>query len=261
VEDQEHDKYQGPYWRSNSSMFVVIKSLAEVHRLLGRLLKEERSAAPKLEEFYSRHPEDELSEEFFDEFADIMDRIWGVEAIIGWSSSTAILMSAIDLESTINRFCFFDLGETTTEAIESLPMWAKLEVAHRVMGLSEFKGSKAFQYVRELATWRNKFSHGKNTDMPIRTLRDNHLQEPKILPEVEQVIGELVKLVRGYIFVDRYLSNIARHPYGKGYSLDLDDAEEWVRLISLYRFRDGRIMGKAPERPRRRFHTSFALDV
>ncbi len=110
-----------------------------VYRLLGKLLKEERNITPKLEEFYSKHPEEELTEEASYEFADITDQAWGIEALIGRAASTAILMAAIDLESTINRFCFFELGETTADAIESLPMAAKLE---RAMNFAEGRSTR-----------------------------------------------------------------------------------------------------------------------
>lgn len=49
-----------------------------VYRLLGKLSKEERNITPGLEEYYSKHPEEESTEEASCEFADITNQVWGI---------------------------------------------------------------------------------------------------------------------------------------------------------------------------------------
>lgn len=159
-----------------------------------------------------------------------------MERDLSSSVRTSILMAIIDLESKINQFCFFNLGEITTDSIERLSLLEKLEVAHSVLGLSSFKGSRPYQVVRAMVNWRNAFVHGKCTDMPYNKIRDNHLKEPKKLLESPDEIKEMLEMLNGYILACKYLSKISKHSYTRGHNIELDYIGELIDDIKKYKF-------------------------
>ncbi len=123
--EQKKDTYKGPFWRSNGAIFIVLKSLAEAEWVLNKMLREQRIVDSKLAGFYAKYPPEvdvSDSEEAMEEFGDICERLWELEADLSCSTRTAILMAIIELESTINMFCYFNLGETVTDAIENLSL-------------------------------------------------------------------------------------------------------------------------------------------
>lgn len=96
-----------------------------------------------------------------EEFGDICERLWTLEADLRCCIRSAILMAIIELESTVNMFCYFNLGETVTDAIENISLGAKIEIAHRALALPDFKGTHQHRATRTLLNWRNAFAHGK----------------------------------------------------------------------------------------------------
>jgi hypothetical protein len=174
-----------------------------------------------------------------DNFSDICIRFWNLEHKLKCSARTANIMAAIDLEASVNMFCFFNLGEITTDAIENLPLPGKLTVIHRVLGLSDFKGTKPYEAVRSLVNWRNAFAHGKCTDMPIRSIKVNHLTKPKELAESRDIVRETLELLHRYVVVCTHLRKISKHPYTSGYLVQLDEIEQLLGKIQTFRFIDG----------------------
>jgi hypothetical protein len=135
MSEQKLDDYKGLFWRSNGAIFIVIKSLAEAEQVLNKMLREQRIVDRKLAVFYARYPpktDAAESDEVMEEFADICERLWNLESDLSCCTRTAILMAIIELESAVNMFCYFNLGETVTDAIENLSIGAKIEVAHRM---------------------------------------------------------------------------------------------------------------------------------
>ncbi len=197
------------YWRSNGAIFIVIKSLKEVERILASMLREQRIVNKKLGEYFVKYPDKtDDSEEAMDEFADICERLWEIELNLSSSTRTAILMAVVDLESSVNQFCYFNLNGIVAEAIERLSLIEKLEVAHAVLNQSPFRGSRPFQAVHELVNWRNAFAHGKCTDMPFNTIKENHLKTPKKYPEPGDEVQEMLELLDHYLIVCKHLSKI-----------------------------------------------------
>ena len=238
------DTYTGPYWRANGAIFIVLKALKDTERALASMYREQRIVNDKLEVFFDKYPEDTHSEEEMEEFGDICERLWLLESDLGCCTRTTILMAIVDLESTVNRFCFFNLGEVPTDAIERLSIAEKLEVCHSVLGLSNFKGTRYYQAIKSLLTWRNAFAHGKCTDMPFNKIKENHLKAPKKYPEAFDELQEMLSLIESYLLICTYLPSISKHPYTSGYSVEWEEIEEYLVKIKAFQFEDGRIVGK-----------------
>ena len=119
--EQASGAYQGPFWRSNGAIFIVLKAVTEADLVLNKMLREGRIVDGKLIIYYSKYPSDSdeaKSDEAMEEFGDICQRLWELESELSCCTRTAILMAIIDLEFTVNMFCYFNLGETATNAIE-----------------------------------------------------------------------------------------------------------------------------------------------
>ena len=97
---QKEDTYKGPFWRSNGAIFIVLKSLAEVEQVLNKMLREQRIVDSKLGAFYAKYPpetDESDSDEAMEEFGDICERLWSLEADLSCCIRTAILMAIIEL--------------------------------------------------------------------------------------------------------------------------------------------------------------------
>jgi hypothetical protein len=92
--EQKTDTYKGPFWRSNGAIFIVIKSLAEAEQVLNKILREQRIVDSKLTVFYAKYPSE--TDEAMEEFADICERLWNLEADLNCCTRTAILMAIIE---------------------------------------------------------------------------------------------------------------------------------------------------------------------
>lgn len=249
VEEDEEEAYQGPYWRSNGAIFLVLHALRAVEDTLGRMLEQEVVVATELKPFFRRYPDPTESDEEMEAFAEILSPLWELESELGIHTRTANLAAAIDLESTVNRFCYFNLGEVMTDTIERLSVQGKIEVAHNSLGLPEFKGSPGQNAVLSLFRWRDKFAHGKCTDMPARSIRENHLTSPDTYPEPGDDVQELLELMRHYLVASEHIRSISRHSYTSSRSLELSEVEDELTLIKAFRFRDGRVCSWVDPKP------------
>lgn len=239
------DDFSGPFWRDNGAASIISKSLSEIKGILTKMIDEGRVVKKRLQAFYARYPfplEDASPEEqdaAFDEELRITYRFWQLEHDLECCARTAILMAAIDLEACVNRFCYYNLGEATTEAIERLNPAGKLAVIHKILGLGDFKGTSQYQAVKALADWRDAFAHGKCTDMPANSLIRNHLSEPKNLPSSRDRVYEVLKLLHYYVVVYSHLNEISTHPYTKGdYHSDRGFIEVLLEDVQAFRFKD-----------------------
>lgn len=254
------DDFEGPFWRDNGAVDIISKSLSEIKGILtqmideGRIVKAFYAEYPsfkKLQAFYYEYPpsvypvpreEQAAYTEYVAEeemFWEISGRFTHLEHDLACCARTAILMAAIDLEAGINKFCFYNLGEEATNAIERLTPAEKLTVIHKVLDLGDFKGTSQYESVIALAKWRNAFAHGKCPDMPARSLRENHLSEPKNLRGSGEVVNEVLKLLRHYIVVHSHLNKISQHPStsGEGYNFSYY-IKPLLRDVQAFRFKD-----------------------
>ncbi|MGI8910168.1 MAG: hypothetical protein ACR2JR_06385 [Rubrobacteraceae bacterium] len=66
-----------------------------------------------------------------------------------------ILMSAIEAEDEINRFCVYNLHKDVAESIEKLSPSDKLLVAAGAVGEEVGKGHAVYGVIKALTQWRN----------------------------------------------------------------------------------------------------------
>ncbi|HZK52793.1 MAG TPA: hypothetical protein VFC84_01125, partial [Desulfosporosinus sp.] len=144
---------------------------------------------------------------------------------------TAILMCCIALESRVNMFCYFNIGEETTDAIETLNLVKKVEVAHRVLRKRPFKGTKPYEAINNLVEFRNLYAHGKCTDRPKDKIRKNHLTHPDSFPEPRDKLVNLIKYIEEYLYVNNHLSCISEHQYTSGVLSQNIDIQDWLEKL------------------------------
>jgi hypothetical protein len=202
-----------PGWLDNGATTIFSESLDDVVETFRLLIEEGDILVQKLlahskDEEYLYHLEmfgsapDEKNE-FFEKLHKLQNRL---ERFAG----TALVMAVIDLEARINKFCFYNLGEFTTNAIEKLSHTEKLEVIHKVLGLAEFKGTSQFAAMRSLVKWRNAFVHGKCTDRPSNSIKENHIVQRSDSRCIG--VGEALKYLKYYFIIYSHLIKISKHP-------------------------------------------------
>ena len=224
-----------PYWRSCAAIFHILDSLETLTTLLSDLLSVHESTELHLCRYYEKYT-DESSDPDHEEFGDICDDLWALEHKIKLKAEVAILMSAIQAEDDINRFCVYNLHKDVAESIEKLSPPEKLLIASAVVGQSDTKGQAAFEAIKKLATWRNAFVHGHCADRPVKSLRHNHLISPPQYPGVPDSLTKMKEMVESYARVKKYLSSISLNSYTAGKSVDVEQIEEYLREVSRFRF-------------------------
>lgn len=189
----------------------------------------------ELEAHYDKYG-DEQTDEAMDEFSDIVNELWGLEGRIKAKVLVAILMSAIEAEDEINRFCVYNVHKDVAESVEKLPPPDKLLVAAGTVGQEVGKGHAVYAAIKALTQRRNAFAHGHCVDRPTRSLRHNHLIPPDQYPGIMSHLSDLQKHISSYVRVSEYLSSISVNPYGAGSSVEVERLKELLAEIARYRF-------------------------
>lgn len=171
-----------------------------------------------------------------EEFSEIVDELWEIESKIKAKARVVILMSAIEAEDGINRFCVYNLHKDVAESIEKLSPPDKLLVAAGAVGEDIGKGHAVYGAIKALTQWRNTFAHGHCVDRPTRSLRHNHLILPDKYPGIASQLTELQSLVPSYVRVSEYMASISRNEYGSGRSYEVERTKELLAKIARYRF-------------------------
>lgn len=205
-----------PYWRDNGATSILSETLDDIAKTLTMLIEDGRILVKELEahiteenylyclEVYGNTP---------DGGKDPRAKFWTLELRLERVARTAIVMAVIDLEARVNKFCFYNLGVASTEAIENLQPLGKLEVIHKVLGLTDFKGTAQYAAMRSLVRWRNAFVHGKCTDMPANSIKENHTVFPKKSLSSMDIVSEALEHLRYYCVMYSHLNKISKHPY------------------------------------------------
>lgn len=246
-------------WRCNGAVFAVVKNLEDINHLLRFLYLEDQRIAPLLEKHFEKFDNDN-SDEALDEFSDITEKYSGAELSFRCSVDTAILLAIIDLESIINQFTFYNLGEIPAESMETLSMLNKMEIIHRILNLNQFKGTKPYESLKSLVSWRNKYAHGKNLDKPPKPLRKNHIEEPdEYKNTAEDKIKELIEQIENYLniighlelinskeeiilghsdhyWIEQYIENFRMVKFEQGYPLNICDVVKDRLQISIVNY-------------------------
>jgi len=134
-------KMPPPYWRGSGAIFHLSDALQELECLLHQLIPVHADTESRLEKHFEKYPEQDDDEEAQEEFADIADSLWALEHKMKLKAELACLMSAIQSEDDLNRFCVFNLHKDIAESIEKLSPAEKLLVASAASGSIGVKGT------------------------------------------------------------------------------------------------------------------------
>jgi hypothetical protein len=230
-------KMPPPYWRGNGAIFHILDALENLVELLHTLVSIHSQTNEKLFHYYEKYPEyDENNDTALEEFADITDELNIHEHKIKLKAEIICLMSAIQTEDEINRFCVFNLHRDIAESIEKLSPPEKLLIASTAITGQSPKGHKVFEAIRKLTSWRNAYAHGHCVDRPTKTLRHNHLIKPEEYPGVPSAIAELREMAQAYLTVSNYVSQISINDYTKGGFVENTEIRDFLKEISIYSF-------------------------
>lgn len=226
-----------PYWRSSGSIFCLLDALESIPDLLAELVPVLEKTEFELAAHFEKYPENKQTDEEMEEFTEITHDLTELESRIKAKSMVAVLMSAIEAEDFINRFCVFNMQKGVAESIEKLRPPEKLLTAAGMVGEEIGKGHAVYGDIKALTRWRNAFAHGHCVDRPTnRSLRHNHLVAPDEYPGVISRLSELQKLVSGYLRVAAFLTSISRNPYTSGSLVEERTIGEILADIARYRF-------------------------
>lgn len=240
-----------PPWRDNGAADIIQNSLEEMVRTLYDMISEGRIANNKIMAYRAKfkYPLFLENASFDEEIHEVETMLWveiffkfrSLEHRLACSARTAILMAAINLEACVNKFCYFNLGENTTEAIERSPLLTKLAVISRVFGELEFKEKDFYKAAKALFKWRDAFAHGKCPDMPAKTIKQNHLTLPKKQLNSKGVVEETVEHISGYLRVYGYLSEVSESP-NKEYNTKQWSLEREIEKLQKFKFKNDLII-------------------
>ncbi|MGG3801777.1 hypothetical protein [Metabacillus fastidiosus] len=213
--------YEGPYWRSNGSITIANQSMEELFYYLGKwqLLKEDRLTT---EERYINWKlpieEDDKMNDFLISFNHIPFASHAKS-----KSHIIMLMCAIYIEDTINKFLVFNINESIVNSIERMNSLQKMEIATAILNEKGFKGTHVYTGLKFIVDWRNQFAHGKMADMlKQESLRKTHVEhEPAEYPTLKNEIESLIKTIQYTDDVHKYIQKISIHKYTKWGSADL----------------------------------------
>lgn len=141
------------------------------------------------------------------------------------------LMICIELEMRINKFCYYNIGEETTEAIELLSLTKKLTVAHSILGKLPFKGTKVYELLKEFVGWRNKYVHGKRPNIKHNELHKNHFKESDGFKNIYDVVKEIIQRGENFLEITKYLTEISISEYANFASYEDDDIKFVIDYI------------------------------
>lgn len=226
-----------PYWRGSSAIFHAWDALEDISRLLCELIPVHERTELKLNEYYEQNPVEPSNDAELEEFGEICNELWELEEKIKLKAEVAILMSAIQAEEDINKFCVFNLHKDIAESIEGLPPAEKILIASAAIGKTNTKGTTVYEAAKKLSAWRNAFAHGHCVDRPTKSLRHNHLISPPQFPGVPNYLAQMQDLVGCLIRIEDYLRSISVNPYTAGESSEIQAILEYLKDISSFRFK------------------------
>lgn len=230
-------KMPPPYWRSVGAIFHLEEALVGLHTLLQELIPVHADTESRLDAYYQKYPENRhQSDEAREEFAEIIDNLGVIEHKIRLKAELACLMSAIQAEDHLNRFCVFNLHKDIAESVEKLSPPEKLLVACAAVGSPGVKKMVAFEAIQKLVSWRNAFTHGHCVDRPTKSLRHNHLISPDEYPGVPSSVREVMVLVRAFLLVSDHLKAVSLNPYTSSGSVNVEDIRASLEMLRRYQF-------------------------
>jgi hypothetical protein len=230
-----------PYWRGSGATFQLVDALSVLVELLGDLPEIHTRTGKEIDGHFRRFPTARASksDEAMEEFGNICDELWELEHRIILKTQQALLMTAIQVEELVNRFCVFNLPRELVETLERLSPADKLTAAASALGRRKVRGTAACAAITGLMGWRNAFAHGHCIDRPLKTLRHNHLISPEEYPGVPDSIALMLKLTAGYTRAAEYVARISVNAYTRGVDAHWQEALSLLRAVERYRFTGG----------------------
>jgi hypothetical protein len=223
-----------PYWRSGGAIFQLEMALNELGYFLEKLIPVHAEVDKKYEALMA-----EIGDENFDDDdergIEILDPLMDIESTIRAKADLACLMSAIEAEDQVNRFCVFNLDKDLAESIEKLSVPEKLLVAAGTMVKRRVKETAVYEGAKRLVSWRNAFAHGHCVDRPTKSLRHNHLIHPDGCPELPTYLADMRALVTAFLRIYDYLREISVNPYTQSKTTNIENVRALLVGISKYR--------------------------
>lgn len=225
-----------PYWRTSGAIFCLLDAMESIPGLLADLVPVLERTEVEFDAHFEKYPGNDQTDEEMEEFSEIVDELWELEHRVKTKATIAILMSAIEAEDAINRFCVYNIHKDIAQSIERLSPPDKLLVAAGMVGQEIGKGDAVYGAMNDLTKWRNAFAHGHCVDRPTRSLRHNHLVPPDQYPGIVSHLSDMQRLVSGYVQVSEYLGSISQNRYGAGPSSEVGSIKGLLAEIARYRF-------------------------
>ncbi len=186
----------------------------------------------KLSEYYKNNPDGDNDEKFWE----IYEPLAELETDIKLKSELAIFMAAIETEDRINQIITYNLNKDFAEIIEKLSPTEKLIILSVTLTGESIKGKKPYEIVQNISKWRNSYAHGHCTDRPTKSMRHNHLINPKNYKSIPSAIKMMVDYVAGYLTLYDYLGEISQNVHMKGRLTHNDEINFYLNEISRYKF-------------------------
>lgn len=234
----KHELEAPPYWRSGGAVLHLEMLLEEIWQAIDRLVVIHAETEKRYGEYLQNHPEmaedDELPHDFF---VGLME----AEDPVKFKADLISLMSAIEAEDELNRFCVFNLSGDMAESIERLSPPEKLLIASAALRKTSVKSTAVYEGVKKLNNWRNAFAHGHCVDRTTKSLRDNHLIHPSEFPGLPKYLENMHNMVGAYLRLSDYLRKISRNKYTKLRSNNVERVRWNLAQLARFEF-DGDIV-------------------
>lgn len=208
-------------WQDNGAIHILQLQFIRLKELMDRLISQLEHSEPELEgvrkelnkiSVQDRGSNLDVSDRFFELVEEHSKNFVDIHEIFNLVDIVT-LMICIELEMRINKFCYYNIGEETTEAIESLSLIKKLTVAHAILGNLPFKGGKTFQLLNKFVKWRNMYVHGKRPNIRGNQLHKNHFAKSGEFDGLIGTIKVIIKDGEDFLKISKYLSEVSNSEY------------------------------------------------
>jgi len=233
-------KMPPPFWQDCEAIDQLIRALQEIEPLLDALSAEIDETESMLDEYDRKSDNSGCGNNDNKEFNKIMRAYCFLVYSIVSRVDLSILMAAITIETLLNKFCVYNFPKDLVEPLEKLNPPEKLCVASAIINPPGAKSLAAHGAAKEFSKWRNNYAHGHCVGQNAKGLYENHLRLTPVSAlerQAPQMIKLLQNMIRGFLQIYDYLSEITRNDYVV--SEDKEDIlliRELINKISKYKF-------------------------
>ena len=160
-----------------------------------------------------------------------------IEGIVNVRIAASTLFAAIACEGMLNKFCYFNLNEGIAEIIEKLQPVDKLLVASSALGHTDIKSSHVYELLKNLMSWRNRFAHCHNTDVPANSLLKNHAEFTPKMHTFEDELAIFPIHLRAFVELASWLQDKSRHLLVKhSNEEEVLAVKHYIKELACFRF-------------------------